>query len=148
MHNWPCKGNESKSTCSERSGRLGWLPAPSPLSSITWSWSVGGGGLGGLGPAWEFWVGKGGCSGKSTVFSGLEWRLILTEENRIFIPRSKGASQFGNSFRWFNLADQFRGSIWQVYLAGKFGRFIQLVFGKGKAKQYKRKESMYYSVDL
>jgi hypothetical protein len=75
----------------------------------------------------------------ANLFSGLEWRLSLAEENRVLIPRRKRASQFGDSFCRFNSADSFRGSIWQVYSAGKFGRFIQRVFWKRKGKAIEMK---------
>ncbi len=114
----------------------------------------GGGGLAGQGVLGN--SERGGVA-LASLFSGLEWRLILAEEKRVFIPRSKRASQFGDSFRRLNLADSFRGSIWQVYSAGKFGKFIQWVnlassfsrfLEKEKKSNRKEKKACTYSVDL
>jgi hypothetical protein len=110
-------------------------PPPSPPLHGAGVW--GGGGLGGLGPACEFWVGKGGCSGKSI------WRADMVSElgggKLILIPRSKRVSGFGNLFWRFDLAVLFRGSIWQIYSAGRFGRFIQWGWMKGESKAKKSK---------
>jgi hypothetical protein len=75
----------------------------------------------------------------ASLFSGLRWRLNLAGENRFLIPRSKMASGFGNLFWRFNLAVSFRGSIWQVYSAGRFGRFVQRGWVKKQSKTKKRK---------
>ncbi len=76
----------------------------------------------------------------ASLFSRLKLCLILAEENRVFIPRNKMASQFGISFWRFHSADFIRGSIWQIYSAGKFGKFIQRVLEKEiKAKKRKVK---------
>ncbi len=71
----------------------------------------------------------------ASLFGRQEWRLIRAGENCNFFPRGKRASQFGDSFQRLNLADSFCGLIWQVYSAGKFGKFIQRVFDKVKEKQ-------------
>jgi hypothetical protein len=140
MYNWPCKGNESKSTCLGCFGRLGWLPAPSPLFSVTRRRrGGGGGGIAG-------WVLPGNSErGRgvtlASLFCGLRSRLILAEENRVFIPRSKRASQFGISFWLLHSADFFRGSIWQIHSVGKFGKFIQRVLEKGKQSKEKKSKA-------
>ncbi len=111
---------------------------PPPPSSPLRSWRGGGGGLTGRAlsgnPEW----GR-GVALATSLFSGLRCRLNLAEENCVLIPRSKMASGFGNLFWHFNLAVSFRGSIWQVYLAGKFGRFIQRGWVKRESKAKKRK---------
>lgn len=65
-----------------------------------------------------------GYSGKSI------WQAImaLAGENRDFSQREKRAGEFSDSRGRISLADLYRGSIWQIYSAGKFGKFIHWVF--------------------
>jgi hypothetical protein len=46
----------------------------------------------------------------------------------------------------FHWADFIRGLIWQIHSAGKYGKFIQRVLGKGSKKRKKGKDV--YSVNL
>jgi len=73
---------------------------------------MGGGGVTGWVLPGNFERGRGVAL--ASLFGRQEWRLIWAEENRVFFPRSKRASQFVDSFRCLNLADSSRGSIWQV----------------------------------
>jgi hypothetical protein len=100
-----------------------WLaPTPSPFPPLR---GVGrGGGL-------ASWVLPGNSEqgrgvALASLFNGLEWRLIWAEENRVFISRSKRASQAG-------------GFIQRVNLASSFSGFLE----KEKKSNRKEKKSMY-----
>jgi|LakMenE01Jun11ns_1017448.scaffolds.fasta_scaffold9913654_2 hypothetical protein len=54
--------------------------------------------------------------------------MALAGENRDFSQREKRAGEFSDSRGRISLADLYRGSIWQIYSAGKFGKFIHWVF--------------------
>jgi hypothetical protein len=113
-------------------------PPPPPSSPLHGAGVGGGGVLAGQVLSRNSEWGRGVAL--ASLFSGLRWRLNLAGENRVLIPRSKMASGFSNLFWRFNLAVSFRGSIWQVYSAGKFGRFISAGLNQ-KGKQSKEKKS-------
>ncbi len=116
------KGTKVKLPAWDALAGLAGSPPPSPSPPLRRA-SVGGGGLGGRVLSGNSEWGRGVAL--ASLFCGLGWRLNLADENRVLIPRSKRASQFGISFWRFNSAGSFRGSIWQIYSSGRFGRFNQ-----------------------
>ncbi len=110
-------------------GQAGSLPPP-PL--LRWRSCGGGGRVGGPGPAWGFWAGKGGISGKQAAsWNGrFFWRVNLADYSRRWIRQVATARYFGGLF-------------WRIYLAGHFGAFIWRVFTvneTGKLQSFKEKE--------
>jgi hypothetical protein len=97
---------------------------PPPPSSVTWS-RRGGEGWGMAGRV---------LPGNSERGRGELWQVYFAGGNRVFIPRNNLASHFGVSIRRIFIG----GSIWQINLAGKFGKFIQQVLEK-EIKAKKRK---------
>ncbi len=116
----PCKGNESKSTCSRCSGGSGRPPPPPPFLRYAEPVRGEGGAASGPSPAWEFWAGKGGYSGE-------------------FIWQARMAPDLGGwKWRLFS-AKQKGGSIWRLQRAGQFGKLISAGFLEKESKAIEKK---------
>ncbi len=114
------------------------LAGPHPLSPLLRYWEPVLGLRAGRVPPGNSEQGRGVTL--ASLFGRQEWRLIWADGNGNFFRGAK----------WqINLATSEGGSIWWVFSAGQFGKFIQWVnltslisgffFFKGKAKQKKRK---------
>jgi hypothetical protein len=102
-------GNESKSTCSICVGGPGRLPAPSPLAPL--AELLGGGRVGGPGPAWDFEQGRGDLWQASRE---LKWRVILAGESGRLPRQDILAGHFGAFIWWVILAHLFSGFSWSM----------------------------------
>ncbi len=123
--NWPCKGNERKSTCSGGTGGPGQFPAPSPLlryAEPVW----GGGGMAGRVLPGNPERGRGVTL--ASQYRELESHLILARKIRGLESHLSSASYFGKPFKHLNLAGFCCKWIWQI---------IQRVF-KDEIKAKKR----------
>ncbi len=98
--NWPCKGNERKSTCSGCMGEPGQFPAPSPSSVTRSRWGEGGGEWQ-AGSCQGSWAGEGGYSGKSIPQAGIAPNSGITLASRgLYIgkyppPPGGGGNKYG-----------------------------------------------------
>ncbi len=119
--NWPCKGNERKSTCSGCMGEPGQFPAPSPSSVTRSRWGEGGG-------DWP----AGSCLG---ILSGGRG-VTLASQSRELESHLSSASYFGKSFQviWASLSGT---SIWRGFIASKFSKYS--VGFRMKLKQRKKR---------
>jgi hypothetical protein len=111
--NWPCKGNERKSTCSGCRGKPGQFPAPSPSSVMRAEGE--GGGMAGRVLLGDPERGRGGYSGKSIQ------RAVIAPDSGKENLRAGVALEFGKLF-------------WQIFPASHLGkplRHINLVGSVG-----------------
>ncbi len=131
--NWPCKGNERKSTCSGCMGEPGQLPTPSP-SSVTRSRWGGGGEMAGRVLFGDPEQGRGVTLASQT--RELESHLILARKICGLESHLSSASYFGKSFRQVIWASLSGTSIWRGFIASNSVN-IQWVFGM-KLKQEKK----------